>query len=1056
MSRFPPCLLLSVLLASLAAEEIRFRYGTADHKGYRNSEMSAMAQEILYREDAEALAAYLLALTDAEQADLAMLTTANVLTIQKRWDAIDGVCRSLLATPDNARAPLVAAELLFLSVDVMKAMRVRGTQDIDAYPDHLSELAVGLLEHENPVVQGIAEWAIGLRVGKHNLTESKLRRLLPSETSGAWYVPWLARSAEHRLADDYARQLLFLRRHRSVQGLAEDIDKQEQRMRAMLAADNNASALSQLSAWEDALTAAREAITDGDILQAQRSYIDLRLAQRELIMASRSEFPREGIVFHTLHGVPGGHWNINVGARPGPNKPGGELYRKPAADPAVAPEALIEGRLGAGSIRGIDLIWETDRVLFSFWSQPLGDGFRGNRGYSYQEPARIHEIVLGSGELRTITDSDRFGDIEPCYLPSGDYMFASNRSGFGNQCSGSFFQDKICTTLYRLQAGESQPIAISNNKDFDRYPRVLNDGMVAFMHWEYQERNFYNQHTVWRCRPDGSNMDAYYKQHINQPMSIRDVRQVPESSLCIGTAQGHHSGHQGPLVLFDPAQGINNEEAMWNLTPGAQGIEGGLGPLKKQHVAEGGLENRGGTYINPFPMSDKAFLVSHEMTGDVSDYAIYYVDVWGNRELVHREPTISSFQPFPLRQRKRPPVVVDTVDLSKKHATVFVSDVYLDLPGVEKGAVKYLRINQRLFLPAPLWDESEDENGVNHLHWFPGGSTGRHFSYWTWAPTRTVGLVDVQEDGSAYFKVPAATPIFLQALDEDFCEVRRMRSSFTLQRGEFRSCRGCHESRLDAVANPVNGYPVETMRHSPQQPVPPAWGDRTVLNYDQHIQPILDRHCTTCHGAEQPKAGLDFSGRKIGGFAQSYRTMHGLKPEDPTPIKKKDQQFFYSLHPEAAKDSCADKAPAFGKLDADDVIKAMQLGEWPNMLVSISDRQSNADITMPYQFGSTKSKLIRTLLDHPKHQQIRKQMRDEAWQMLVTWVDHNAIYHNTVIDKSRYSRKGEGPLFRAEYILPSPWDPTDMLPSFMNPARVEEMPENLVQRLERLPAEPDR
>jgi hypothetical protein len=46
---------------------------------------------------------------------------------------------------------------------------------------------------------------------------------------------------------------------------------------------------------------------------------------------------------------------------------------------------------------------------------------------------------------------------------------------------------------------------------------VLNDGTVAFMHWEYQERDLYNLHNVWRCHPDGTHMDAYYKQHINLP-----------------------------------------------------------------------------------------------------------------------------------------------------------------------------------------------------------------------------------------------------------------------------------------------------------------------------------------------------------------------------------------------------------------------------------------------------------------------------------------------------------------------------------------------------------
>ena len=482
----------------------------------------------------------------------------------------------------------------------------------------------------------------------------------------------------------------------------------------------------EILAWEQLFWA-------GDLAQAHEAYIALRTSGRELLRAARSEWPGEGLVFVSQLQPKGGGTNVN-GAVIGPEVPVGKVWRKQSADPAETPEDLLGDRLGLGSLHGIDLEWEGTRLAVSHWSTPENDstfGFDRKGGF-----AGIHVLDLESGETTRVSGKAGNNDIEPCFLPDGGFFFASDRSNFGNQCAGSFFQHKRCTTLYRLPADGGEPIAISNNKDFDRFPSVLRDGTVAFMHWEYQERNFYNQHTIWRCRPDGTSMDALYKQHISEPMSMRVVKQVPDSSKLVGTAQGHHDGHYGPVVLFDPSQGINNAEAMWNVTPGVSGVEGGIGPLKHQIVAEGGVRTRGGYYIDPFPMSEEAFLVGYDMLPTKAEFALYYIDVFGNRELLHRQRGLSSFEPFALRPRQRPPVIPDTVRPDVDHAMVFLENVYNDLPGVAKGAVKYLRLSQKLFLPAPV---DPDNYQHNHLHWLPGGVLSGHLGCWSWGPTRNIG-----------------------------------------------------------------------------------------------------------------------------------------------------------------------------------------------------------------------------------------------------------------------------------------------------------------------------
>ena len=104
-----------------------------------------------------------------------------------------------------------------------------------------------------------------------------------------------------------------------------------------------------------------------------------------------------------------------------------------------------------------------------------------------------------------------------------------------------------------------------------------------------------------------------------------------------------------------------------------------------------------------------------------------------------------------------------------------------------------------------------------------------------------------------------------------------------------------------------NAYPATTLARGPQTPVPPPWGETTVLDYRQHIQPIFDAHCVSCHGTNKPGGGIELTAREIGGFSQSYRALFGLKPSDPTPIKELDWHLV--LEPRAKGDAyISDKA----------------------------------------------------------------------------------------------------------------------------------------------------
>lgn len=1006
--------LILILLFSSAALPAEFFRNTEAENIYIKKQTTSFKQ-LLQKGNKSAVLGELDKASCEEERTAKMVALGKAAAELNAYDIPQEIIAELMERNDLDKN-LLAADLL---LGMMKGLGVAShgaDKSVKNVPDTLCEKAAKLLEHSDPVIQAMADWALALRVKKLDGSTRELPEMFRTmKNPPNWYKQW-QKSDRAQLTDDYARQLVLFDRHRSVKAVHKAAEMLNAKIDAML---NSPGSSEPPSAARTAYQNAKREVQSADELsQAHEAYLSLRTAARNVIIGARPEFPTEGIAFFTNPRIPGGAWNVNVPVTGMENTPLGDIYLKDNADPARPAEPMNIPNLGAGAVCGIDLHWDATRILFSYWDKPLN---KSSSGWDANQNAHLYVLDLNSRKIKKLTDTIGSNDIEPCFLPDGGYVFASDRSSYGNQCAGPFTQNKRCTTLFRLDPKRAdKPIAISNNKDFDRHPHVLNDGTIVFLHWEYQERSFLQGQNAWVCRPDGTSMDAFYKQHISIPYSIRDVRQVEDSDFCVATIQGHHSGQNGPIVLFNPSLGINNAGAMKLLTPGCSPIEGGLGPVANQIVDEGGVKDRGGSYISPFPLSEKCFLAGHDMTDSEVDFGIYYIDVWGNRELLYRDKNISAFQPYPLRKRKTPPIVADMVDPKATHATAFVENVYDDLPGVQKGTVKYLRISQRLMTPAPVEQEGAGWT-MNHYHYIPGDSTTHHFGYWDYSPTRTVGIVDVEPNGSAYFKVPAGAPVFLQALDENYCEVRRMRTSFTLQRGELRSCAGCHESRGQTVGS-QKGFPRDTLAKGPQTPILPSWGDLRGLEYETDIQPIFDRYCISCHGEKSPQGRLDFTGRKIGGFNQSYRTLFGMKPGDPTIVNELD--IHLGLNPKAGKDSYIT-----GR-DAQRLIKEMQQGSFPNMLVSISDRHSMSEITQPYQFGSNKSRLITTLLNDSNHKLIREKMNGEEWLMLVTWIDQNAPYCSTVIDKSDWQKKKI--MVRVPVYVPSAWIPADLNPPFLN------------------------
>lgn len=356
-------------------------------------------------------------------------------------------------------------------------------------------------------------------------------------------------------------------------------------------------------------------------------------------------------------------------------------------------------------------------------------------------------------------------------------------------------------------------------------------------------------------------------------------------------------------------------------------------------------------------------------------YAAYYIDVWGNKELIHRDPVMDTLCPMPVRKRPRPPMSPSNVDPDSNYAICYLDDVNRDMPGVEPGTVRYLRISERL-----QWFFNKDDN-TGSIRWTPGTQHSRNFGYWTWSPTRVIGTVPVENDGSAYFKVPVGVAVYFQALDENMMEIRRMRSHIEFKPGEFRGCVGCHETKQH-VPRGSSTMSRLALGREPSTPKPPPWGDVAIIDYEGMIQPIFDRHCVQCHGVEEPDKGLDLTNtRDPHGFAQSYRSLFGITKDMPTPLGEGYRE--------------ADEEMPNLEQDEGVLYETVKKRIYnPGGLLCLSNHMSGPEVTQPKQFGSHQSRLVLSLLNNEVHQKDVSLSKDE-WETLVTWVDANAPYRST-------------------------------------------------------------
>jgi len=579
---------------------------------------------------------------------------------------------------------------------------------------------------------------------------------------------------------------------------------------------------------------------------------------------------------------------------------------------------------GGQFVGDVDLHFDAQRLLFSM----------PNKAGRW----RVHEMHIdGTGlhELPLINEPD-VSNYDACYLPDGRVVFTSTAPFVGVPCvRGS----SHVTNLYLLEAdGTIRQLTVDQEHNW--CPTVLNNGRVLYQRWEYADTPHAFYRLLFHMNPDGTGQMEYYGSNSYWPNALFYARPIPNHpTKFVAVIGGHHDQPRiGELILFDTVRGRFEADGVVQRIPGrGEPVE----PL----LLDGLTRNRCPRFLHPYPLSEKHILVSCQPAND-RPWGIYLVDVFDNFVLLHEEDYYAMLEPIPVRKTWRPPVIPDRIDRASGDAIVLMTDVYEGggLKGVPRGSIKELRLISYHFA----------YHGM-------GGQVDRVGLDGPWDVKQMLGTVPVEDDGSAHFRIPAYTPISVQPLDAEGKAVQLMRSWFTAMPGEVLSCVGCHERQN---TSPPSKATIAAVR--PPSAIASWYGPARGFSFRREVQPVLDRHCVSCHS--------------------SATSQNGQPVADLT-----DRPDVNPQGKAATYNGGAHFPPSYMEL---------------RKLVRSPTLESDAHLLPPREFHADTTRLVRML--QKGHYGV--QLDTEAWERFITWIDLHTPAHGTwseIVGEARVAHQNQ-------------------------------------------------
>ena len=608
----------------------------------------------------------------------------------------------------------------------------------------------------------------------------------------------------------------------------------------------------------DAIAArAEETRKPGAETQARELYLELRQLTRRIEFANPllnfdrilfMGYVRPGGDFHMVDQYVG--WNA---------RPGGGIYvlehfkdmpvvTDVLRDSVVRNGRLAESRLQGGAFLRPDLSFDGKKIAFA-WNNITDACYH------------VFSVDADGGNLTQLTDgpvnrggpgliNSSYNDFDPCWLPNGRIAFLSERRGGYLRCSAA--RPLMTYTLHSMKADGSDIIPISYHETNEWNPSVDNDGQIVYSRWDYVDRDDCIAHHLWTCFPDGRDPRS---PHGNYPLPLSyedkvkpdgrrarpngewNIRAIRGTSKFIATASGHHAHSFGELVMIDTS--IQDDGAM--------------SQVKGITVNRSDWPDAAGDYGTAWPLDESCYLANYKED-------LVLLDRFGNRELICPKSLVPGrmdrlIHPIPFKAVVPPPVVPtatwqgERAVASHAEATISVLNVYDgDMPMPPDTRIQWLRVIQIIPQLQPVMNQPKIGYGSESLVRMP------------------LGIVPVEEDGSAHFKAPAGKEFYFQLLDRRGLAVRSMRSGTYAHAGEYLSCVGCHESR-HASPGAAAVTPM-ALRRAPSEIRTECADGAVPFNWHLLAKPVLQEKCAACH-AKQGK-GPDMSYASLGKYVFHY------------------------------------------------------------------------------------------------------------------------------------------------------------------------------------------
>jgi hypothetical protein len=508
---------------------------------------------------------------------------------------------------------------------------------------------------------------------------------------------------------------------------------------------------------------------------------------------------------------------------------------------------------GRGAFNSLDVSYDKKHVAFAWVESPRPvrpDCYGTMANFTLATCFHVFRYDIETDEIYQLTDGPD-NDHHPCWTPDGRIIFCSERRKSLVRCDGHKEcspegANQPCATLFSMKPDGSDLYPISYHETTEIMPSIDNQGMLVYTRWDYIDRAFHIAHNLWTSTPDGcdpraphgnypyphSMVEGYpaspvgryndpvkgtldYDGRASRPWAEYGIRAVPGSaSKYIATSGWHHGPHGGEPILIDIS--VRDDNMMGQVKTYRAGcclphedyvIADNIGNLPK--VCPTGCttdyysSNMCQFMYSPWPLSEDYFFagIGGGMQGGSPanmPARLLLVDKFGTEELVLEpevkwydtkgisdEPKVMFTMPFV--SRTPPPVLARKTFQGERansadhfRATVALQNVYTaDFEWPADTRIKQLRIVQVLSRPQGAGAFEVPTMG------YGAGAQGR----------MALGVVPVDDDGSAYFEAPAGKLILFQALDEQGMAVQSMRSATYVHAGEQLMCIGCHEDK---------------------------------------------------------------------------------------------------------------------------------------------------------------------------------------------------------------------------------------------------------------------